>query len=437
MARCGLYATLLQALLKTNSGLLHRMLPGWYDITHQVPSDFHLRSKEDVFDAADKVEAAHRRWEAGALGVTLFNDICKAEGLNYHALALPWRANLRHTIDWFGCFTYDWAHSMLQDGPLNVEVFEYLNACRDVVYFPQVRDWLSLPWIFPSSSRNKGCLLWKIFSEWRQNASGEHDKLHCSASELLGCYKLVQLLLELRVAPDAPDLASKTESFRLCCKAVDIIQAAKKRVIPMREAADFLEATFIAYIAKHKEAYGDANIRPKFHWLFDIIEQFRRDPSVHDQFIIERLHLRIKRPAVKVDNLRRWERSVLAESLNHQVQDLQLLRGPCHVLDNSVMQSDEFPRAFFCKSMRVLGMHLSSGDVVFWQNHVGKIVVCGQEQDLFFIILQLWEQRRVWTDYACTWEATSRRREIVDALEVELACAWRLLYGDIYVVARD
>ena len=158
---------------------------------------------------------------------------------------------------------------------------------------------------------------------------------------------------------------------------------------------------------------------------------------MHDQFIIERLHLRIKRPAVKVDNLRRWERSVLAESLNHQVQDLQLLRGPCHVLDNSVMQSDEFPRAFFCKSMRVLGMHLSSGDVVFWQNHVGKIVVCGQEQDLFFIILQLWEQRRVWTDYACTWEATSRRREIVDALEVELACAWRLLYGDIYVVVRD
>ena len=109
------------------------MLPGWYDITHQVPSDFHLRSKEDVFDVADKVEAAHRRWEAGALGVTLFNDICKAESLNYHALALPWRANLRHTIDWFGCFTYDWAHSMLQDGPLNVEVFEYLNACRDVV----------------------------------------------------------------------------------------------------------------------------------------------------------------------------------------------------------------------------------------------------------------------------------------------------------------
>ena len=204
----------------------------------------------------------------------------------------------------------------------------------------------------------------------------------------------------------------------------------------MLEAADLLEATVIAYIAKHREAYGDENVRPKFHWLFDIIDQLRRDDMVHDQLIIERLHLWIKRPAEKVDNMRRWERSNLAQALNHQVQDLQLLRGPCHMLDNSRMQCAEFPNASFCKNIRVMGMHLSAGDVLFWQNRAGKVLICGQEHDMFFVVLELWEQLQVLTDHASTWRATTRRREVADALEVEMVCAWRLLQDDEYIVVR-
>ncbi len=422
-------------ILRKNSGLLEQ-LPGFYEVSHPVPADFNLRTADDLFDSADKVEAAHRRFQTGNLGVTLFENICKSESLNYHALALPWRLNLRSTIDWYGCFTYDWAHSMLQDGPLNVEVFQYLKVCKNFVYFAEVRDWLLLLWIFPAAYRNKGYLLWKIFSEWRQNKDGEHDKLHCSASELLGAYALVRLLLEMRV-PDAPERRAAKESFLLCCKLVDIIQAAKKRTMSMLEAADLLEATLIEYLAKHTEAYGDAHIRPKFHWLFDIVEQFRRDEMVHDQFIIERLHLRIKPPAEKVDNLRRWERSVLAEALNHQAQDLKLLQGPCHILDNQVMHSPQFPDATFCKNIRVMGMHLSVRDVVFWQDRVGEIVLCGHEQpDGFFVFLELWDEIEVMTDHASTWRATSRRRAMVDALEVEMVCAWRQLDGDKYVVVR-
>ena len=49
----------------------------------------------------------------------------------------------------------------------------------------------------------------RIFSAWRQNKEGEHDKLHCSASELLGVYHLVRLLFQLRV-PDAPERQAST-----------------------------------------------------------------------------------------------------------------------------------------------------------------------------------------------------------------------------------
>ena len=114
--------------------------------------------------------------------------------------------------------------------------------------------------------------------------------------------------------------------------------------------SDFAESSILATLhtnrrLQHKEAYGIGHVRPKFHWIFDIVRQFRRDEMVHDQFIIERLHLRIKKPGEKIDNLRRWEGSVLAEALNHQIQDLRLLKGPCHVLDNRCTHLDEFPNA--------------------------------------------------------------------------------------------
>ena len=149
-------------ILRKNSGLLEQ-LPGFYEVSHPVPADFNLRTADDLFDSADKVEAAHRRFQTGNLGVTLFENICKSESLNYHALALPWRLNLRSTIDWYGCFTYDWAHSMLQDGPLNVEVFQYLKVCKNFVYFAEVRDWLLLLWIFLQPTETKAICCGRSF----------------------------------------------------------------------------------------------------------------------------------------------------------------------------------------------------------------------------------------------------------------------------------
>ena len=192
--------------LRKNSGLTDR-LPGWYEITHNVPADFHRRSAADFFDSADKVEAAHRRWKDGRITKGLYQQISKAEALNYHPLALPWRLSLRHSINWFDKFTYDWVHTLLQGGPLEIEIFCYLKACKEFVDFPMVRDWLLLNWVFPAQLGSKGSNLWRIFSEWRQNKqTGEHDRLHASCSELLGSYQLVRLLLDLKV----PAFSSRT-----------------------------------------------------------------------------------------------------------------------------------------------------------------------------------------------------------------------------------
>ena len=411
--------------LRKGSGLLERLPRGWFEITHGVAADFHLRRAGDFFDSADKVAAACRRMDSGRLGIGMFNEICKSEALNYHEQALPWRFSLRCMV--YVAFYYDWVHTMLQDGPLNIELFEYLNLCRDFVWFDVVREWLQLPWVFPKAYRGKGNTLWKVFSEWRANRNGDHDKLHCSASELLGSYSLVRLLLELRV-PDSPERAAAKESFLLCCRIVDLFQRAKKMLITASQAADLLETTLQRFFQKHKEAYGDEFIRPKFHWVFDLIEQLRKHELVFDQLIVERLHLWIKKVAEMNDNMRRWERGVLAGALNHQVQDLQLMQGPCHIMDNRVLRSELYPNAQICNNIRVMGMHLATDDVVFWNDRAGKIVLCGRDGEFFFAILELWEPIQAWTEHASVWNTSySGRREVANALDIEMVSAWRKL----------
>jgi len=66
----------------------------------------------------------------------------------------------------------------------------------------------------------------------------------------------------------------------------------------------------------HIAAYGDETLKPKHHWMFDIAEQMEWLPCVVDAFIIERIHLRIKRNAEKVHELGVFEKSVMAGVVN-------------------------------------------------------------------------------------------------------------------------
>ena len=99
---------------------------GWYEITHPRHEDFTKRSAEDLWDSADKVEAAYRRWQSGGITKTLYESISKSEALNYHPLALLWRLILRNYFDLLKAFRYDWAHTLLQESPMHVEMHRNL-----------------------------------------------------------------------------------------------------------------------------------------------------------------------------------------------------------------------------------------------------------------------------------------------------------------------
>ena len=251
--------------LRKGSGLSEDGLPGYCEISHHEPADFQAHTASSFFRSADTVEAAYRMRRSRPRDMTqdLLDQTCKGHGFTFHPLALPWRYGLRpwrYGIDWYSSFRYDWVHTMLQDGPLAVDMFEYLKICRDDVNLPDVsfkhvQEWLQLPWCFPGVFKSKCRQLHEVFSEWRnQKDKNGNDvtKLHASCSELLGCYGLVRLFLQMRV-PDAPERAAAKDSFLLACRLVDICQAAKKRTMSMHDAAGDLEATHIQYMQKHKD----------------------------------------------------------------------------------------------------------------------------------------------------------------------------------------
>lgn len=372
-------------------------MPGWYEITHACARDFTVRSSNDLYDSCDKIEAAHRRWRHGGITKSLFENICKSEALNFHPQALLWRMSLR-SPDFLDKFRYDWCHTLLQDGPMQKDLDLYLAACSDVVGLDDVKDWMQLDWLFPRATGSKSRQLWRIFTESRVNDEG---KLKCSMSEILGVYSLVRLLLEHSV-PDVPERRLAKESFSLCCRLVDILQAAKQLLISMEDASQLLLQTHEAYLRKHIEAYGTEHITPKFHWIFDIVMQLAVDPQLYDQFIIERLHLGVKDEGVRVDNLRRWERSILSMHLYTHIHAAKEMQGVYRLLSDRrppktpTCLSATLANAVLAGGMQVMGMKIYLDDLVSWRNDIGKVIACGRDygparHGKFFLVIQVWE----------------------------------------------
>ena len=251
-----------------------------------------------------------------------------------------------------------------------------------------VKEWLKPDWLFPQCLANKKKNLWKIFTEWRL---GDDNRVRCNMSEMLGMYSLVRLLLEHKV-PDAPERAAAKQSFGLCCRLVDIFQATKFRILSMSDAADLITSTHTRYMIKHIEAYGTRHVRPKFHWIIDLVDQIRRDPQLFDQLIVERLHLLVKEIAVNIDNKSRWERSILSRLLLHHIQDARLLEAECRLVVPQRVTRPDLPNAEFARGICVRGMKISLDDVVAWGRDLGKVVACGRDNGAFFIAFEVWEE---------------------------------------------
>jgi len=291
---------------------------GFVDICCSNPKDMKVRDAAGLAEAADLVRVAHEQMQAGRISEGELKMVETANGLNFNPHGLLWDMVLRGLVLVGNVITLDWVHSALQDGALLVELFAVIMALgRSMADLEQFLK----QWEFPSMLRRRGQQLWRIFSHWR--TSEDSGKIRCTAGELLTLYTLARHYVELHAQPGA--MEKELKSFKYICKAVDIIMQAKFGIIPPETAAKKLERALTKYMKAHRAAYGNGLIKPKHHWMFDLILQILRDGMVLDAFVVERNHLNVKLTAARIDNLASLPPPPSA--IYHQ---LNYLSGACH-----------------------------------------------------------------------------------------------------------
>ena len=416
--------------LKKSSEALTTRAPGYVEIGCHEYDKFKSRKAFDFRRSYAKVKGAHDAHRSRRMTQALHDQVCMCEGFNYVEDGMPYRTLLRS--EWtpiFEAITVDWVHSTAQDGMLTVECFAILRAANQKCghEYAEVESYLRDDWVFPQWLRNKYSRLHRVFSEYRMGrGSEEPTKLKANASECLGLYVLLRDFIETEVG-DRPELVLERQSFDAACLVIDVIMKAKLHETSMADAAVELVNAMSDFMLKHKAAYGDALLKPKHHWLWDIVDQLLRDPFVLDALIIERLHLTIRRAAENIHNLRAFEASVLSRALNEQIKKLQQMTQSCMLYQPTPVSVGGFTDVLLGDNMQIIGMHVSVGDIIFCHEAAGKILACARQGDSFYCVVHELSHIGSTARHKSLWRLSTELR-IWPALEVlQAACvvSWK------------
>ena len=111
---------------------------------------------------------------------------------------------------------------------------------------------------------------------------------------LIGLYGLLRCYVDTH--PVIDDTGGKRiQSFHLLCRILDLIVLAKRGEMPAKTAAAELKSVTSKHLELYVSIYSADAVKPKHHWQLDWPSFLERDGQVLDMFIIERLHLRVKR----------------------------------------------------------------------------------------------------------------------------------------------
>ena len=139
--------------------------------------------------------------------------------------------------------------------------------------------------------------------------------------------------------------------------------------------------------ALHLAAHGTSHVKPKHHLNHLIPLQIFRDGRVNDEFIIERMHLRVKSVANEIRNTQRFERSVLARVLTAQINTLNGRENIASGLRGRVHESRQCPGLLLSNSLVAASLSVARGDIVLHYNEAGLVETCGRDADGDLIVI--------------------------------------------------
>lgn len=345
------------------------------------PSQMHAFTCEDYKELARGLVAARAQHAAGTMTKAQLEAQLKASGFNCceNGFLYAFAQGRLHGISPSAAITIDFMHTFLQEGILNDEILLLLNANRmdlEVLKeFLQDRAW-NWPWM--TSSHDKQ--LWRIFSPKR---SSRH-RIKASASEMLASYSMVRYFVQVHVKPTTELQRLALRSFDQLAEIMDDLLDAKYDRVGgdfLAFAAD-LEVKATRFMEAHVEAYGVSFLKPKSHWLFDVVQQVRRDGRILDCFIVERLHLRAKQCVEHVRSLQYFEKSVLKGYLTRHSQRLKEdgLRQT-DALVGELSAIDEFPGSEFAAKCIADNVMYRAHDLVMYPGGAADALAFVKDDD--------------------------------------------------------
>jgi hypothetical protein len=230
-----------------------------------------------------------------------------------------------------------------------------------------------------------------IFSEARRKRDDPDDddtKIKASSSEILGLYTLLRHFVELQLKDEPHVHVVPRASFNALCKFVDLIMDLKKGIVESTaEYCEQMEDTYFEFLRLTAAAYGTDHLIPKTFLNHELPKQFHRMGGVFDAFICERVHLRIKKVADRVQNTIDFEMSVLTRVTRAQIYAINHESGlkACCLL-GKISRSPLFPGLSIGHTLR-WGVTISREDLVFCGYEAGVVDCCFKEDasDMIFV----------------------------------------------------
>lgn len=383
------------------------------------PSKFRTSTSSDVAEQADAILQMRRLVSEGRATKVRLENLEKVCGLSTSPFGLLADLDLRRHVDFMQALRYDWMHCALQDGTMSVESSLLLSSACSVggVTPAEIERHLKHDWAFPLFHRSKGSALWRIFS-----MPSDARAVKAQASQMIVLHSLLRHFFTQRIGRIAA-LEPQMKSYCAACDCIEILLLAKRRLLPMAQAATRLQGALRHHMLCHVAAYGKEHLKPKFHYLWDVAEQLARDPFVVDCFIVERLHLRAKRVANDVANTRAYERSVLTGVL---MSHTNALVGEGSAEFGLVGRAAHVPSqtgAVVARGCVSHGVTMFAGDLVFRDNALGRVSSCVMEGGALFVLVhemreveRLSSSSSVWAPVPAHCEVVWRAHEVVPAL---------------------
>lgn len=117
--------------LMKDSGLTHRR-EGFVETSCAEPDKFECATPDDIADNIGVVLLAHERMLNGEMTKARFEKMTMALGFNANRLGLLNDTLLRSAFNVLEVMTYDWVHTALRTGSINVDTYHLIAACEAI-----------------------------------------------------------------------------------------------------------------------------------------------------------------------------------------------------------------------------------------------------------------------------------------------------------------